>query len=315
MQKTAMGAFLLTSALLAFALQDAIVKFLSAEFAVLQILTIRIAFVLLILLVICRLKYGFGNLKTDHTAILFLRGLLAFLAFTSYYLAMAVIPMASVSAVYMSAPLFVTAMSAIFLRESVGLHRWLSVFVGFAAVLLIVNPSADTFRIEAMLPILSALFYSLLPIITRRIGEQVNAVTMSIYNAFSYFVICLAVAALLSLVSTTADSPPLLLSITQNWPMPSLIDMSLLALSGILFTVGVLCITQAYRIAHVSAIAPFEYSLLIWTMLVGFVVFGEIPSMRTIAGGFVIFACGVYILYRESKARVSDQTWHKESTK
>ena len=293
---------MLSGALLAFSLQDAIVKFLSNDHAVLQILTIRIAFVLAIVLVICALRYGLSALKTRHYKILLLRGVLAFLAFTTYYLALAVIPMASVAAVYMTAPLFVTALSALFLKETVGLHRWLSVLIGFAAVLVIINPTAQAFRVEATLPLLSAFFYSLLPIITRHIGRQVSAVVMSAYNALSYLIVCLLALGVVSYIPTHSDSEPLLLSITEAWSMPAAVSLFWMALSGLIFTIGVLCITQAYRIARVSAIAPFEYTLLIWTTLVGYIVFSEVPTLRTIAGAIVIFACGVYILYRESRA-------------
>lgn len=303
MKQTTLGAFMLTSSLLAFSLQDGIVKLLSSDYAVLQVLTLRIIFVLAIVLFICAYRYGFGALRTRHYKILLLRGVLAFLAFTTYYLAMAVIPMASVAAVYMSAPLFVTALSALFLKENVGLHRWLSVIIGFAAVVAIINPSADTFRIEASLPLLSALFYSLLPIITRHIGRQVSAVVMATYNSLSYFVMCILTLCVVSFAPTHLYSAPLLLSIAKPWSMPSAIDLSWMALSGLIFTVGVLCITQAYRIAQVSAIAPFEYTLLIWSALVGYFVFGEEPTLRTIAGAIVIFGCGVYIVYRESNAR------------
>ncbi len=301
MKQTALGAFMLTSALLAFSIQDAIVKMLSSDYAVLQILTIRIAFVLLIVLTICAARYGPGALKTPHYKILLLRGVLAFMAFTTYYLAMAVIPMASVAAVYMSAPLFVTALSALFLGESVGLHRWLSVTIGFTAVLVIINPSAATFRIEATLPLLSALFYSLLPIITRHVGHQVSAVVMSAYNALSYFLVCFLALSLISLFPVNAGAAPLLLSITKAWSVPSVLALYWMALSGVIFTIGVLCITQAYRVAQVSAIAPFEYTLLIWTTLVGYLVFSEVPTLRTVIGAIVIFACGVYILYRETR--------------
>jgi len=305
MRQTALGAFMLSSSLLAFSIQDAIVKFLSNDYAVLQILTIRIAFVLLLVLSIGATGYGFKSFVTPHYKLLLFRGVLAFLAFTTYYLALAVIPMTSVAAVYMSAPLFVTALSALFLKEVVGVHRWLSVLVGFSAVLLIINPSAEAFRIEATLPLLSALFYSLLPIITRHIGQQVSAITMTAYNALSYLFACFIAAGVISVIPVNADSSTLLLSITADWTRPSVPGLAWMVLSSFIFTVAVLCITQAYRIASVSAIAPFEYTLLIWTTLVGYVIFSEIPSFRTIAGSLVIVACGVYILYRETTARKS----------
>lgn len=303
MKYTALGALMLSGSLLAFSIQDAVVKLLSEQYAVLQVLTIRIVFVLFIVLGICLLRYGADALRTRYYKILMLRGLLAFLAFTTYYLALAVTPMASVAAVYMSAPLFVTALSALLLKEKVGIHRWTSVIIGFAAVLVIINPTAETFRIESALPLLSALFYSMLPIITRHIGQHVSAVVMATYNSISYTILCFVAVALISTISVDENAAPLLLSITQNWSIPTASDVLWMGFTGIFFTTGVLSITQAYRIASVSAIAPFEYTLLIWTALIGYIVFGEVPTLRTILGAIVIVACGVYILYRESAAK------------
>lgn len=292
----------MTAGLFFFAVQDVIIKRLSGDYAVLQILTIRIAVVLVIFLLLCRLRYGWGILATRHTPILMVRGVLAFLAFTAYYLALAKIPMGEASVVYMTAPLFVTMLSVPLLGEVVGFHRWAAVLVGFFAVLLVVNPGSSVFRVEAALPLFSALCYALLPIITRKIGLSAPAVTIATYNSLSYLVCCLVLSAVVLRYPATELSPVLWQSIAGGWVMPDWSALGLILLSGCIFAVAVLCITQAYRIASVSAVAPFEYTYLLWSVLMGYLAFGDVPGSRTLFGAVVIVSCGLYVLYREKAA-------------
>lgn len=296
-----MGPLMLVTALFAFALQDVIVKGLSDQYAVIQILTIRIAVVLFIFLIACRFSQGMHILSNRHWPVLLARGVLAFMAFTSYYLALAKIPMANASAVYMTAPLFVTALSIPLLGERVGTHRLLAVLIGFCAVLLVVNPGSSLFRIESALPLFSALCYAMLPIITRRIGLSAHVLAMATYNSISYLICCLILAVFIYLYPATQESPTLWKSIATIWTVPGARDTGLMILSGVIFSFAILCITQAYRIASVSAVAPFEYTYLLWSIVLGYLAFGEMPASRTLLGGAIIVASGIYVLYRENR--------------
>lgn len=291
---------MLCFSLLAFATQDAIVKSLTDDYPVLQILTVRIFFVLLVFLLATSLLNGWQNLKdTPSKGLLLLRGVVAFFAFGSYYLALAVIPMADASAVYMTAPLFITALSVPLLGEKVGWHRWAAVITGFLAVLMIINPTSALFRIEAALPLISALFYSTIPIITRKVGMSAQVLAMTTYNAVAYFGVCLIATALVYLFPPTPNAPEILKTIASDWIVPDSNSLMWMFVSGMIFGLAVLCITQAYRIASVSVVAPFEYSYLIWMILLGYLIFDEIPGMRTLTGGVIVVLCGMYIIYRE----------------
>ncbi len=293
---------MLCFSLLAFATQDAIVKSLTDDYPVLQILTVRIFFVLLVFLLATGLIYGWSMLKdTPSKGLLLLRGVVAFFAFGSYYLALTVIPMADASAVYMTAPLFITALSVPLLGEKVGWHRWGAVITGFLAVLLVINPTSALFQIESALPLISALFYSMIPVITRKVGMSAHVLAMTTYNAAAYFGVCLLATALVHRFPPTANAPAILRTIASEWIVPDPVSLSWMFVSGMIFGIAVLCITQAYRIANVSAVAPFEYSYLVWMILLGYLVFDETPGIRTLAGGVVIVSCGIYIIWRERK--------------
>jgi uncharacterized membrane protein len=176
-------------ALFAFATQDSIIKLLSERYSVIEILMIRLAIVLALLLAVGLAWQGPGILRTRRPRLMFARGVLAFFAFTTYYIALSSIPLAEAAVVYMTAPLFVTLLSALILRERVGLHRWSAIVIGFGAVVFMLDPGSSLFRIESAMPLFSALCYALIPIINRHIGLSEHALTMGIYTTASYFVL------------------------------------------------------------------------------------------------------------------------------
>ncbi len=287
--------------MLAFATQDSIVKGLTERNPILEILALRSAFVLFILIPVGLHLYGVRILKTIQPIPMIARGVLAFLAFTSYYMALTRIPLADAAAVFMTAPFFVTVLSIPVLGEHVGWHRWVAVCVGFVAVLVMLNPGSALFRLEAAVPFFSALCYSMIPILNRKIGLSEHAITMVLYTTVTFLVLCLIVSSVIHSMSFVSTNDGLAENLLQRWLLPSPADLVLIGVSGAIFTLAILCITQAYRIAIVSTIAPFEYSYLVWASLSGYFVFGDVPNLRTVAGGLVVVACGCYVIYRERK--------------
>lgn len=293
------GIGLCVLALFAFALQDTLVKRLSETYPVLEVLTIRNTMVFALLIVVGLRVRGRRILETQHPIPMLWRGCLAFLAFSTYYLALTTMQLADAAAVYMTAPLFVTVLSVPLLKERVGWHRWMAVILGFSAVMVMLNPGAQAFEPAAALPLFSALCYAAIPILTRHFGLHEHALTMGLYSILSYLVLC-TIAALLIHAFPAPDAavgPWSALRLHWQWIEPNHLLLS--ALAGCLFTVGLLAITQAYRIASVSAVAPFEYSYLLWAMVLGYLVFGEVPGTRTLVGGAVVVACGCYVINRE----------------
>ena len=252
---------------------------------------------------------GPGILKGNQPVPLVARGVLAFLAFTSYYIALMKIPLADAAAVYMTAPLFVTLLSVPLLGEKVGIHRWTAVIAGFSAVVVILNPGSSIFQPEAAIPLFSALCYSLIPIINRRIGMGEHALTMAIYTTATYLFLILATSAVIHLLNPGGTAAQIdtqaygetLSRLLQDWYWFSTADLLLVILGACIFSVALLCITQAYRIAIVSTVAPFEYSYLLWAALISLLFFGNALQPRTIVGGIAVVACGCYIVYRENR--------------
>ncbi len=230
-----------------------------------------------------------------------LRGFFAFAAFTNYYFALSFIPLGDAATVYMTAPLFVTALSVPLLGEHVGKRRWLAVIVGFTAVVLMLSPGSDIFRPVALLPLASALFYSFIPIITRNFNVKENTLTITFYTTLSYATLCLLLSAAIHLWPAMPQDTGIWSLVAQPWNTLDIKSWMWVLVSSALFAAGILCITTAYRAAEVSVLAPFEYSYLLWATLIGFIVFSDIPSLRTWVAGFVIAGSGIYIAIRERR--------------
>ena len=284
-----------------FAIQDALIKHLTQTYPVLEVLTLRSLIVLLLLVVIGIAIYGRRIMIGRQHGLMMARGLLAFFAFTSYYMALKTIPLADAASVYMTAPLFVTLLSGLLLGERIGLHRWISVLVGFCAVLIILNPGSSLFRIAAAIPLFSALCYALIPIINRRIGLTEHAMTMGIYTTAVFLLMVSLLSVLVYLLPSPEPGNVILDGLFQPWSRMTLIDLSLSLVAGAVFAAALLSITQAYRIAVVSVVAPFEYSYLLWVTLLGFLLFGDLPGPRTIFGAALVVSSGLYIIYRERR--------------
>ena len=298
------GILFCVGSLLLFAIQDALIKHLSQRYPVLEVLTLRSLIVLLLLVAIGIAVYGGGIIVGRQHRLMMLRGVLAFFAFTSYYIALSTIPLADAASVYMTAPLFVTLLSGLVLRERVGPHRWISVIVGFCAVLIILNPGSSVFRVAAAIPLFSALCYSMIPILNRRIGLSEHAMTMGIYTTATFLLLvsCLSIA--VHLLPVPLPGNAILDSLFQPWSMMAMGDIGLSLVAGAVFAGALLSITQAYRIAVVSTVAPFEYSYLLWVTLLGYLMFGDLPGPRTVFGAALVVLSGLYIIYREHRIRM-----------
>lgn len=285
--------------MLLFAIQDALFKKLTQDHAVVQLLLVRMSLVVTILFAVYFIKRKSLTLRTNHWPLMCLRGIIAFGAFTLYYLALQKIPLAEGATVLMSAPLFVTALSVPLLKERVGPNRWVAVCVGFVAVVVMLRPGAGLFQPIMILPLISALLYSLIPIITRLIDSKESAFTITFYTAAPYLALCILTSVWLHLFPASASSSQLYVAFAQPWASITLNTLLLIALSAGLFCVAVYLITSAYRLAQASAIASFEYVYLIWAILVGYMMFGDVPAVITCLAAAVIASCGIYITWRE----------------
>jgi len=259
---------------------DAIGKTLTAEYSPAQVLFLRnlIALPFAILVV---LKLGGRKALRSHRPVMHLfRGAIWLCAALLFFTGLKYLGLAEATALIFVAPVFITALSALLLKEQVGWRRWLAVLVGFAGVLIVVRPGGATFQLASLLPVSTALFYALLMISARWVDPRESVWTLMLY-----------------LVGAGA----LLAALLMPFVWVPLRSEDAWLFVGIAFfgTAGMTMMTQAFRFASASIVAPFDYTALIWATLLGWVFWSEVPDFITFLGAGVIIASGSFIVWRE----------------
>ena len=279
------GIALMTATMALMSVMDALVKWLAADYPTVQIVFFRslFAFVPLGVLVF---RDGYASaLRVRSPLWQGLRCLAGLGAMITFFHALGLMPLADVIAIAFAAPLFVTALSVPILREVVGLRRWTAVGIGFLGVLIMIEPGPGVFRPVALIPLVAALFYALAMVLTRRLTRTETSVSIVFYYA---------------VVATLASGAVL----PFYWVTPDLVDFCLLASVGLVGGVGQILLTSAYRHAEASTLAPFDYTAMIWAVLLGYFIWEEIPGVNIWIGVLVVAASGIYIVHREAQLRL-----------
>ena len=275
----ARGAALLVLATALFASMDAIGKGLMQRHDPFQVVWARYAAQAVIVAIIVSPRLG-RVIRTARPGLQVIRSALLFMATLCGFFAFSVMPLADATAIFQTAPLAITALAALVLREPVGPRRWAGVMVGFLGALIIVRPGADVFQPAALLPMLGALFFAGYSIATRFLGRDESYWTTFLYTA--------ALGALIA----SAFVP--LVWVTPTWG-----DAALMLAMGAIGSAGQFLLIVAFNTAPASAIAPFTYAGLIFATLWGYVFFGDAPDGWTATGAAVIVGSGVYVWRRE----------------
>jgi drug/metabolite transporter (DMT)-like permease len=207
------------------------------------------------------------------------RVILSTLEVAAFFVATVYLPLADVVTYYLACPIFVTALSAIVLRERVGWRRWTAVLIGFAGVLIALRPSAQTVSWPAMIALGGSLSFSILMLITRSLRA-----TPDIVMATSQFVGTFLLGALMS---------------PFGWVTPSAGSLVMFAAAGVISISALLCVNRSLKLAPASVVVPYQYSMIVWAVMFGVIVFGDVPSPATILGAAIIIGAGLYIFLRE----------------
>ena len=284
--------------ILVFTQQDLVIKLMAGSYPVHELIVLRcVVGVPLLLPVIWRMG-GLRAIASPRAPWLALRGLTLLLAYTSYYLAFPLLHWADVLALYSIVPVALAAMARIFLGERITPRGWLAVLIGFAGALVMLQPGADVFRPESLLPLLAAIAYSAAQLQARRIGTQDSAAVMAIYQMAVFLVAALAytLAQQGGLVAV-GGGPPEFAFLTRPWITGSWRDMALMGSCGVAAAVGSTLLSQAYRTtSSTNLVAAFEYTALLWASAFGYLFWGEVPAPATFAGAALIVGGGLLLL-------------------
>lgn len=297
-------------AMLAISANDVMIKQLSGGYALHQVVFLRSAIGIVFGLMMVQFEGGLSLLRTQTPMLHALRGLLVVISNMTYFCALAVLPLADVTALFFVAPLFITLLSIPFLGEKVGPLRLGAVLFGFAGVVIMQRPWASSealgvSRWVMFLPVLSALCYAIQQILTRRLGISTRASVLTVYIQATFIVVSLAfwLVAGDGRYAEHSDNASLIF-LLRAWVMPTGADWWLLIGLGLNSTVVGYCLSQAYRSASAATVAPFEYAALLLAVFWGWVFFATLPGLPVWIGMIMIVASGLFVFFREKvKAR------------
>jgi drug/metabolite transporter (DMT)-like permease len=272
------GIGLMLAAVCMFSFGDALGKFIVATYSVGQFMLLRACAALLLLAPsIWRRRADFRPLERPWLQLL--RVVLSTMEIAAFFLAAAYLPLADVVTYYLATPIFVTALSAVVLREQVGWRRWSAILVGFCGVLIALKPSVQSVTWPAMIALAGSLAFSWLMLITRSLRA-----TPDIVLASAQF--------LGTLVFGLVVAP-------FGWVTPTWHHLGLFCAAGAISVCALLCVNRSLKLAPASTVAPYQYSMIVWAVTFGYIVFGDVPQATTVLGAAIIIAAGIYIFLRE----------------
>lgn len=296
---TKIAVFCAIAASLAFTINDTTIKFLSGSYALHQIILIRACFAIVVTMAIfVPLDGGLSALKTRRPFIHLARGLCVVVANMAFLMSLASMKIGEATAVLFAAPLIITAMAVVALGERVGPRRWVAIFLGLAGVVVIVRPGADAFQPAALLPLLAAFAYSTMHILTRKLGVAEKAAAMAFYIQLNFIFVCAGIGLLLGDGRWSGSDNASIEFLLRAWAWPTTGDFAIIAFAGVTSAVGGYLISQAYRLAEASVIAPFEYVALPMAIGWGLLIFGEWPDFVAWLGIALIAISGLYAYAR-----------------
>ena len=201
---------------------------------------------------------------------------------TFILIAFSLMPLASATAINFSAPLFATVVAALLFKETVGPARWLALGIGFVGVLLVAGPGADTFQLGSLFALGNAVLYGSVTVGVRRMTATESTETLTIYQ-------------LLLLTCFFA------LSLPFGFVVPSWTDAAVMVFNGMGNALGQYWWTRALHLAPTSAVVPFNYFSLVWALILGFIIWGDIPTLPLLIGSAIVVASGLFLLWSETR--------------
>ena len=279
LSKNQLGFLYMFMSICAFSLMDVIVKW-SVDYPIGQVLFFRGFFGIIFYFFVIPKERLHNFYQTRRAGLHFLRCSSGLIALVSIFIALRELPLATVVSISFAAPIFTTIFSIFLLSEKVGIFRWLAVLVGFAGILIITEPGISELNIYYLFPIIFCLGLSYVAITIRQLSSTEPVWLISFYFSLS-----------ITLLS--------LFTIPQGWVMPSFNHLLLLSLIGIFGGVANLWLSQSYKYSEVSLVTPLKYLALVFAIIFGYFIWGEIPTVKTLIGAFLVIISTLIIFRRE----------------
>ena len=295
------GILCLIGALGALTLSDSIIKWLSPALPLHESTLLRSCFALILVLVFVQLEGGLVTLKTRRPGLHLLRGSMLVLANMFFFGALAAMPLAETVVLFYTAPLFICVLSQPILGERVGLSRWVVIGIGMVGAIVMLRPGSDVFKPISLLPIMAALSYAAMIMMTRKLGLREKAGALTFYIQIAFILISSSVGLAIGDGRYDTFDNTSLNFLLRAWVWPNLVQFQLLIICGAIVSVGGYLISQAYRIGEAPAVAPFEYASLPFALVVGYYLWGDWPDRYAFIGTGLIIGSGLLVMYLENR--------------
>lgn len=283
MSPTRLGVLVMLAAMFLFSVNDAMGKYLVASYSVGQVLLLRSAVALAILLPFL-VKSGFGPIfSAERPMLQFARVVFSTAEVFCFYWAVYFLPLADVMTYWLAAPIYVAALSPLLLKEKVGPIRWAAIAIGFAGVLVALTPSGEINPLAIAVSVIGTLAFALMVVTGRTLRSTPDTTLV-------FFQIAGALAAGLVLAPFA-------------WVMPDATDFVLLGTLGVVAMLAHICVNRAVKLADAATVAPLQYTLLPWAIILGYLFFGDLPRPLTLLGAAIIIASGFIIYIRENRTK------------
>lgn len=286
------GILALTACNLLFLINDTFIKVASADLPLTQIIFFRGLFATLLLVPLVAWTGGFRHVGLLRNWPVFFRTIAEVFAAICFLTALVHIPIANVNAIAQIVPLMITAAGAIFLGEAVGWRRWTAIVIGFIGVLIVVRPGLAGFTGYSLIAVAAAVLVTVRDMTTRVMPRGLPALLISLLTAIA-----------------VGTSGPLFATVLgEQWGVPTAGSLGLIAIAVVFLIGGYVTAVDFMRHGDIAVVAPFRYTVIIFAMIVGFIVWGEVPDIFMLIGTAVITATGVYTFQRErNMARLREE--------
>ena len=275
--KEFVGILFAVAAYFSFSILDAFQKTAVINHSIFQLLFIKYIFTLLLSCSEAKRKNNYKFWQSNNVKLQVLRSFFSIIESGCFVLAFRYLSLADVHSVGSLTPVIIVALSALILKENVSPKTWIAIFVGFLGVLIILRPGLSIFDIKSLLPLMAAFFLGLYQVVTRKVSENDSTETSLFYTSLIGFI----VMSILAFV---------------YWQPLTLNSYFLFTGIGIFFSMGIYFQIIALSKARASIIQPFHYTLIFWAIILGYLVYDDLPDMPTIVGAIIIAASGIYVL-------------------
>lgn len=266
-----------------FAIQDAVVKWLVADYSVPQILFVRSVIILVVAgVMVRRLKHP-SILKSAHRRSVVLRAGLMLAAWMAYYSAARHLGLAEITTMYFSAPIIVVLLSILVLKEKVGRMRWAACIAGFVGVVLAANPTHAPSLVPTAMVLFAGFCWAWSTVLIRLVSRTESTLNQMMATSFLFAIVCGAVLPWL-------------------WKTPDVEGGLLMLGLGVISAVGQYLLYEGFRHAPASTLAPMEYSGLVWAFLYGYLIWSEVPTVNVVSGAILIVTSSLVLVWWERRA-------------